>query len=282
MANKPPWFKFWVREWRSSPRVRQMSLEMKGLYIEILAAMWDSDDCGLPRELPLLSNCTGTSLRLLRRLYRSMQHIVPPLFFEKNGRIYSERLVAEREHQQGISATNSDNAKAGWPRDSQSDRIHQKQAVAMPTEEEEDTDKSLPPYSPPKGGRHVWTEAQVEVIRLAYPRKAARPLSLQKIAKSLDLIAAGEHRPIDVQSWPPREPAVWLLDRVQVYASICPPRKSEAFQFVPQPSTWFHQARWADEEDEWKSRLQDPKAPEARRAKKAAGEYDEQIHIPIE
>lgn len=50
MPNKPPAFQFYAKDWLSSSTVRRMSDADKSLYIDLLAAAWDSE---IPGTLPL-------------------------------------------------------------------------------------------------------------------------------------------------------------------------------------------------------------------------------------
>jgi hypothetical protein len=47
MAQKPPAFQFYAKDWRSSPTVRRMTLKEEGLYIRMCALAWDSDEPGI-------------------------------------------------------------------------------------------------------------------------------------------------------------------------------------------------------------------------------------------
>lgn len=46
MGQKPPAFQFYAKDWRSSPTVKKMNPKERGLYIDILALAWDSDEPG--------------------------------------------------------------------------------------------------------------------------------------------------------------------------------------------------------------------------------------------
>lgn len=67
MAQKPPAFQFYVKDWRSSATVRRMNFHQRGLYIEMLAASWDSEEPGtLPLPLEIASRSIGCDIRSLR------------------------------------------------------------------------------------------------------------------------------------------------------------------------------------------------------------------------
>ena len=76
---------------------------------------------------------------------------------------------------------------------------------------------------------------QAEAIYELYPRKVGRQAALRAIIRSLDKI------PADV-----------LEERVKLYASLASRYRREARQFIPYPETWFNQARYDDDPNEWR------------------------------
>src|ERR1700691_2018023 len=70
LANRPPAFQFYAKDWRSSSTVSRMTHEQRGIYISIMALAWDSEEPGtinmteaqLCRELRIFS---ATLRRLL-------------------------------------------------------------------------------------------------------------------------------------------------------------------------------------------------------------------------
>lgn len=67
MPNKPPAFQFYAKDWLSSPTVKRMSNHYRGIYIQLLAAAWDSDDPGiLPLPLEIAAKSAGLDPRSLR------------------------------------------------------------------------------------------------------------------------------------------------------------------------------------------------------------------------
>ena len=52
MTSKPPYFKFFAKDWRSSPTVCRMRLSDRGILITLMALAWDSEDPGsMPADL---------------------------------------------------------------------------------------------------------------------------------------------------------------------------------------------------------------------------------------
>jgi uncharacterized protein YdaU (DUF1376 family) len=68
LANKPPAFQFYAKDWRSSPTVQSMTLAQEGLYIRLCALAWDSDEPGIIlMPLPKICRLIGVESRTVRR-----------------------------------------------------------------------------------------------------------------------------------------------------------------------------------------------------------------------
>jgi hypothetical protein len=87
--NKPPAFQFYVKDWRSSSTVRAMSLAEVGVYIQLLAAAWDSEEPGtLPLDPREIGKITGIDPRILRRFFGKY----PGTFGEVAGKLRNSKL----------------------------------------------------------------------------------------------------------------------------------------------------------------------------------------------
>ncbi|MBL7989405.1 MAG: hypothetical protein JNJ94_15190 [Chlorobi bacterium] len=109
-----------------------------------------------------------------------------------------------------------------------------------PTCEEERATPLAPPRKKKRGatsGTLSAQDARAEAVYQAYPRKVARKMGLQAIAKALRhesfevLLAQTQRFAEAVESWPPSQ------------------RK-----FIPHPATWFNQERWHDDPAIWEER----------------------------
>ena len=80
-------------------------------------------------------------------------------------------------------------------------------------------------------------DEQAMALYQAYPRKVARGAALKAIKKSLIM--------------PPEKGGIGydaMLGAVLEYAEA---KKGQESRFVPHPSTWFNQERWADDRSDW-------------------------------
>jgi uncharacterized protein YdaU (DUF1376 family) len=81
MTSKPPYFRFFVKEWRSSPDVRRMTVHQRGIYIELLAASWDSAEPGtLPLPIEDCAKVSGVDSRSLRRFLKEFPKTFERIF----------------------------------------------------------------------------------------------------------------------------------------------------------------------------------------------------------
>lgn len=110
MAEKSPAFQFYVKDWLGSQRVRLLTPEQRGCYMDLMAHCWDGP--GLPddvSELEVLSGYKGDNFD--NRIWQKVSQ-----FFYKgeDGKLHIERLDKERLKQKKFSKTQSKRSKHGW------------------------------------------------------------------------------------------------------------------------------------------------------------------------
>ena len=80
-------------------------------------------------------------------------------------------------------------------------------------------------------------DEQARALYRAYPRKVARGSALKAIRKSLLLPREKGGVGFDA-----------LMESVQEYAEA---KRGQESRYIPHPSTWFNQERWADDRTDW-------------------------------
>lgn len=118
MSEKSPAFQFYVKDWLGSQRVRLLTPEQRGCYIDLMSHCWDGP--GLPddlEELEILSGYKGSDFE--ERIWKKLKQ-----FFYKNTdeKLHHERLDDERKKQKKYSQKQRDAAKA----------MHAKRLASMP------------------------------------------------------------------------------------------------------------------------------------------------------
>jgi hypothetical protein len=246
MANKPPAFLFYGKDWLSSDDVQLMTLAQRGLYIGLIARAWDNDRIGY------LSSDPAVLWRLGGADNREQFEELAPLVLKqfkttRNGKfIYHPRLVAERKKQQkfhekqaasgrkGALARKNKELRVSDPSATLEPKTNRNQALplhfapALPKDKERPTpvgssaarvcNKSYGSLSVADG---------FERFYLAYPRKKGRaeaqrawrkvkPEAVDAIIARLEVFKLGE--------WKGKDP-----------------------QYIPYPATWLNGRRWEDE-----------------------------------
>jgi uncharacterized protein YdaU (DUF1376 family) len=99
MAQKPPAFQFYAKDWESSATVRSMSYHDKGIYIDLLAAAWNGSE---PGTIPLPLSLGAKVCRIHPTTLRRFLDQYPHLFVQQDGRLVNERLQAQWSHLQDV------------------------------------------------------------------------------------------------------------------------------------------------------------------------------------
>lgn len=111
MAQKPPAFQFYARDWLSSPTVRKMSPHLRGIYIDLLAAAWNSEEPGtLPLPLDFAARSAGLDIRSLRDFMAKS----PRCFVEVGGKLVNEKLHNQWLSYRELSEKRSEAAKSRY------------------------------------------------------------------------------------------------------------------------------------------------------------------------
>lgn len=96
MADKPPWFPFYARDWVLDPVVKSMPLDVQGAYLLLLCWQWMEEV--LPKEPRNIAVISGIHLRSFRRIWPTLEPLFPETTLEngKSGRA-NPRLDRERK-----------------------------------------------------------------------------------------------------------------------------------------------------------------------------------------
>lgn len=94
MKAKSPAFQFYPDSWLSSMDITLMTPAEEGAYIRLLCHAWMSPDCGLPADSRALQ-----TLSRLGSAWSKSEGTIRAKFREEDGRIYNDRLLAERRKQ---------------------------------------------------------------------------------------------------------------------------------------------------------------------------------------
>jgi len=228
----PPAFQFYADDFLAG--TMDLSPEEVGAYIRLLCAQWSRGYIVPdPARIDRIAGCP-----------------VPPVVLAKfdqgeDGNLRNARLEREREKQNEFRNGRSEAGKKGaakrWQKNSSaiakpspSHGLANGLAIDLPLANGMANDSSPSPSPssintvPAKGAE---PPPDLEEIYQAYPKKVAKPEALRAIAKAV--AADGfDH----------------VLKRTRMFGTVC----NKPRQFVPNPSTFFNQRRYADDPETWK------------------------------
>jgi len=90
---KRPSFQFYPQDWLADPNVISMTAEQRGAYIQLIACMWNTDDCTLPNDDEYLAKLAGVDREAIGGLLHCFRVAT------KGDKITHKRLEKEREKQ---------------------------------------------------------------------------------------------------------------------------------------------------------------------------------------
>ena len=113
MANKPPAFQFYVKDWLSSSTVHSMSLAARGAYIDLLAFAWQSQTFAtLPNDPAQLRRLVGADSAEWADIWPQ----ISGCFEVEDGHLVNRRLQDEaRKREEFIKKQQANGARGGRP-----------------------------------------------------------------------------------------------------------------------------------------------------------------------
>lgn len=97
-------FLLYVDDWLSSTPIELMTAAEERGYLRLLMHAWKSPDCGLPND-----DKTLAQLSKLGGAWRGKSgDVLRARFLERDGRLFNERLLRERQHQQEVRHSRSE------------------------------------------------------------------------------------------------------------------------------------------------------------------------------
>lgn len=272
---KLPSFQFYPGDWMKDPALRRCSAAARGIWMDVLCLMFESDERGklvtsalqwtLQDIAEAISGDTATNLSHLKELLAK-----GVMRQDESGCYYSNRLVKDelvrKQTKERVRQLRSRNADVT--------------VDVTPLYEDEDEEKAVDVVVDLKEPNFA------ELIYADYPRKVGKAASLKAIGKAL--LKIQRHN-----SFNELDAAQFLHKAVIEYSRSPAGNRGE---YTPHCATWMNQERWTDDRTEWqkdyrngtnqsvnRSRArQDAQRDELRRAEEMdsqgtfdSGDYDE-------
>jgi len=266
-SMKSPAFQFYPADYTSSQRVRLLTLEEEGAYINLLCSCWLHGS--IPADPAMAARLVGKGCSA------TLATTVLTMFTPSSqaGRLVHERLERERlkqsdwreksasggrksaELRKGASTTvqpplaNGINQKStlqssvsslqSLSTSTSSALTHTASVPAAVLVESLSGDCPFPAEATKKAKRNSSVDAlELQQIYSAYPRKVAPADALKAIAKAIAKGKAPAH----------------LLERTAAYAAATALWTEDELRFIPHPATWFNGGRYDDDPKTWLSK----------------------------
>jgi hypothetical protein len=220
--GKAPAFQFYVRDWLADPDLQMASSSTKGIWINALCFMWESQDRG---------RITGEKIAMARMLMCSNDEFEH--FLEEADRLHFCD-VERQENVRGDKILTLTNRRMF--REEKSKKLHRDRQVRYEEKKQSKSNDAkidgemTPPSSSSTSTSNIYSLAQFELFWKAYPKKRSRG----QAEKAFQKISPDEE----------------LLNRI--LTAIEQAKKSEAWlkeegRFIPYPATWLNARGWEDE-----------------------------------
>lgn len=212
---KPFWFPLYANDFLASRKVALLTTEEIGAYILLLCHAWQDPQCSLPDDdeaLAKLGRIQG-DMTNLRACFRVKKHQLV------NDRLYTEwEKVKEKSELAKHSVSIRWNGKRNTNvlRTKYSSQLHSQSESQIQKEEE-------------KEKKELCVLSDFESFWKSYPKKVGKKEALKAWEKAKD------------------KPIISDLIHAIDNAKHSPQWTKENGQFIPNPSTWLNQGRWADE-----------------------------------
>lgn len=229
---KPPAFQFYPRDWITDPALSLCSPATRGVWIDLLCAMWFAPERGrlkgTPRSLARLARCTAQEM--IRAIKELGLHGAATVTCNANVTLCNTDVTLEnrrmmRDEKVRVQTRFRVDRHRAKPCNAPSNaEVTPPSAVSAVSASANDckTKPKTPAASPP-GFNEFWK---------AYPRKVGKKKARRDWIKAKD------------------KPAPEVL-----LAALEAQKKSEQWtkdggQYIPNPATWLNQGRWDDEAHE--------------------------------
>lgn len=221
--------KWFVGDWKKNPKVRLLTAESKGVWLEILCAMHELDSYELMGTIRELSKQSGVEKdEMERSLIELEKYEVANIVRDKSQvvTVVSRRRMKEAEMREYESER-----KKKYRESIKEKKVSRHCPDNVPLSDSDSVSVSK------KNKKKVWTKIDIETLYQKYPRKVGKRAALTAIENALTRCAS--RTGID--------PLAFLTKRVEAFAAS-PVGQGD---YCPNPSTWFNQDRFDDDTKEW-------------------------------
>lgn len=223
---KAPAFQFYPKDWLADAKVRRLSWPAKGVYIELLALMWNEGKDRLP-DNDDIATILGIQVSEWRAFRAQFQRDTSKVFLEERGCLVSHRLREERRKQRHTRKVRQEAARCKWRKFAYAKRCSSSSSASASSTAVEKKKKQ--PSSP---GGDAYSPG-FEQWWVAYPK--------------------GQRKRGKPQCWKKWKREKLEAQTEQIIACLAAAKKSRDWrkdkgQYIPGPHPWLNSAPWLTED----------------------------------
>ena len=231
MADSNPWMKWWVGDWRKNPKLKLLSAEARGVWLESLCAMHELNACEMTGTVRELSKMAGVEKDEMERAIAELEKYgVADIEWDRSGTLPQLSLVSRRRKREDESTSYERERKKKYRESIKENDSSQSCPTNVPLSDSVSVSVSA------SNKRKKVSKSEIEALYQHYPKKVGKRAALVAITKAIERIADRVEDPVK-----------WMDERVALFARSPVGQGS----FCPHPSTWFNQDRFDDDVGEW-------------------------------
>lgn len=219
-AYKSPAFQFYAQDWLSDFKVRCLTYEQKGIYIELLAMSWIE---------PLTSDLNRLAIAMQLQP-DSIAIIIDQFFYKEGDFFYNKKLEKYRAEKikfiKDKKRAGKEGAEKRWNKTKKEAKQTHSTPIADPMANDSSS-SSTSSLSSTSTNKHM-SESDFNSFWNQYPNKKGKVEARKKFLNlNKDLLPV-------------------ILDSLEKY-KMSPQWVKDGGRFIPHGSTWINQQRWEDE-----------------------------------
>ena len=144
--------RFYPGDWLSDPKVRRLTWEQKGIYIDMLSLMWkNGENASLPDDPDAIASMLGIQKRKFLKIFRVFFEKNFEIFFRADGRIFQKRVLSEWEAANEKSQKATESIRSRWNKA----EAYERNTNVLQSNYERNTSHSSYSYSDIKDIKHM-------------------------------------------------------------------------------------------------------------------------------
>ena len=149
---KVPYMRFYCGDWLSDPKVRRLTAEQKGIYIDMLSLMWaNGENASLPNDPESIARMLGMKTQKFLKIFHVFFEKNYEIFFIEGERIFQKRMSSEWAAANEKSQKATESIRSRWNKA----EAYERNTNVLRTNNERNTSHSSYSYKDIKDIKHM-------------------------------------------------------------------------------------------------------------------------------